>query len=56
MLDHSQPNQTTTSMRNMTTITRRTISIMVKEMTWMVLETVEEEMTAVAEVRTGYFL
>jgi len=39
-------------MKNMTTITRRTISIMVKEMTWIVLETVEEEMMAVAEVRT----
>jgi hypothetical protein len=50
-LDLNQPSQTMTSMRNMITITRRTTSIMVKGMIWMALETVEEETTAVAEVR-----
>ena len=54
-LDHSQSTQTTMSMRNMTTIMQRTISTMVKETTWMVLETVEEEMTVVAEVRIQVF-
>jgi len=40
-------------MRNMTMIMRRTTSIMVKEMTWMVLVTAGEEMMAVAEVRVS---
>lgn len=51
MLGHSRLSQTTTWMKNMTTIMQRTISIMVKQMTWMVLETAGEEMMAVAEVR-----
>lgn len=57
-LDHSQLIPTTMSTRNMTMITRRTISTTVKEMIWTVLETVVVGMTVVAEVRllTTHFL